>query len=300
MKVIRMFVPLAIALLINILQEAVYEVVLPARFLWLSDLLGLEPPSSTILTSYLTRVVTCSVAVAVMLALVKKGWSQDQTASSASGNLWLIILAVLISAITLLRGIPADGLVSLGTPNGPAEMVSQAVAIWLIYTLIGALEEEAVSREVTMSLLVRYGVYASVVLSSALFGMMHFGNFLRRTLSLEDTVTQMAQAMLFGVFAGALRLRMGSLTWTVLIHGIWNQFNDIGLRLYLAAPGKSMLALVSPSLFVFLQWLPYLLIGVFGVAILLFTKWPDPNSASSAQATPEHGLSDAGACTSEV
>lgn len=162
--------------------------------------------------------------------------------------LWLpalYIIFYLVSAVS--KGLPA----------------SNVVLIILINTLLVGVSEELMFRGILYhGAASRYSLWASVAITAVVFGGIHALNgFL--TGDFAAAVAQALQAMLFGVWLLALRLRQGSIIPAMIIHWLW----DFSLFVSAggAAAGPQAASAVSPLLYLLpvLLELPLFLYGLW-------------------------------------
>ncbi len=153
--------------------------------------------------------------VAALIALVSAlGWWRviglnRPAAWRALPLLWLPGAAMLI--LPLLKGIT---LPSLGT-----------LAFWIVGYALTGFYEETLMRGVVLRVLRPRGVIQAVLLSAALFGLLHVTNVLFRNPMI--VLAQMVGAASEGVGLAALRLRTNTL-WTVIaLHAV----EDLVLKL---------------------------------------------------------------------
>jgi membrane protease YdiL (CAAX protease family) len=89
-----------------------------------------------------------------------------------------------------------------------------------VFSLFIGLDEESFDRGFVFGLLEKYGTWFPVLASSAIFGLEHFGNFLRGEQSFSYTLGQVVGAAGFGFVAAGLMLYSGSIFPSMLMHGI--------------------------------------------------------------------------------
>ena len=263
------------AVLVLVFELAAFTIMNPARFERFVSLLPIRHYDDFLLVYYLGVVVNCLFAVtifAVWRALSKR---KRPRAVSLSGTSWMVAVALLISTLTFIRGVPATLIDSGSISSKIAGAAIQVVGSWSAYYLIAAISEEIYARGMILTILAERGAFVSVLFSSMLFGLVHIANYLTRTMAASAVGTQVVQGMLFGIGAGVLKLRGGPLIWVIIVHALWNLFTDIGNTIFFMDPSQSILSSVSMSTYLLLDWLPYLLFGGFGLAVLFMTKWPD-------------------------
>ncbi|MYM24214.1 CPBP family intramembrane metalloprotease [Duganella sp. FT135W] len=167
-------------------------------------------------------------------------------APSPLKSLWLIWPPLLYSLLMLLvawaGGWPAP----------------KALLIVACNAALVAVSEELMFRAVLLQgLLQRFGIWPAVLLSSALFGVVHTVNGLA-TGDFNGALWQSAAAFLQGIGYAAIRLRMRSVWPMTVVHGLWD-FALVSSMLG-AAPGDDGSVLPYAAL---LAVLPLCLYGVF-------------------------------------
>jgi membrane protease YdiL (CAAX protease family) len=166
---------------------------------------------------YITGIVEqglVSVLLVVMLAKMGLLEAAGFTKPSQWKQLWL---AWPIFVLATLNGgtAPFDGTLAIDFSR-PMLIVLYT----LLYVSVGFVEE-ILFRGVMMTVLVqkwgrtRGGIYKAVILSSALFGLLHLANFAAGRYTLLAALTQTGYALFFGVFFGACMLRNNSI-WPVI------------------------------------------------------------------------------------
>ncbi len=91
------------------------------------------------------------------------------------------------------------------------------------YALTGFMEE-GFMRGIVMRVLRPLGVTRAIVISAALFGLMHIGNLLYRSPGI--VLAQMVGAFVHGIGLGAIRLRTNTIWFVVALHGL----HDLALQ----------------------------------------------------------------------
>jgi hypothetical protein len=158
-------------------------------------------------------VVALVVAPAFLFAVVAylKWWKpvglQAPRPARSLLLLWLPVLYI-TAFLTLgaVRGLPS----------------SNVIVIVLINALLVGISEELMFRGFLWhGASSRYSFWASVALTAAVFGGIHALNGII-TGDFGGAVVQAIQAMLFGVWMLALRLRQSSIIPAMIIHGLWD------------------------------------------------------------------------------
>ncbi len=131
------------------------------------------------------------------------------------------------------------------------------IVIYIFYVLIVGFVEEAIARGLFMRILQPYGMWRSILLSSFLFGLMHFGNLLIGA-NLGKTIVQVCYATLIGIaFAGTWTA--GKTIWPlILIHALIDFFP----KLDVPTSGESSISLSSALILIGVP-IPFALYGLW-------------------------------------
>ena len=127
--------------------------------------------------------------------------------------IYIIYIASAFLAINLAEGYE---FISLGN----------IVAIALLYIFVGVFEEFLL-RGLSLNILIdkygnnKKGIWTSVVLSSLLFGLIHFINLFTGA-SFEGVLIQVIAASFIGFYFSALYLRSGSVWTSAILHGLYD------------------------------------------------------------------------------
>lgn len=136
---------------------------------------------------------------------------------------WPIFLFILLNASDMLTGeIKID--------------VTRPVVIlaFVIVYLSTGLFEEILCRGLVFSLIIskwgrkRSGCYMAMILSSILFGMLHFIHYFLGNASLIATISQVIYATFIGVFFAASVIRNQSIYPAIILHGIVDIAGSLG------------------------------------------------------------------------
>jgi len=108
----------------------------------------------------------------------------------------------------------------------PLLPVGEIIIIVLLYLCVGIYEDFLV-RGLTLNILLdkygktKKGIWFSILLSSIIFGVIHFSN-LSSGASLFGVTIQVVGAIAIGVYLAAIYMRTGSVWVCALIHGLWD------------------------------------------------------------------------------
>lgn len=161
-------------------------------------------------------------------------------------SLWLVWPPLLYALLMLLLAWAG------GWPPGPVLLIVACNAALV------AVSEELMFRAVLLqSLLARHAVWPAVLLSSALFGVVHMLNGLA-TGDFSSALWQALAAFLQGIGYAAIRLRTRSVWPMVVVHGLWD-FALVTSMLSAASSGEGSVLPFAALLAV----LPLCLYGVF-------------------------------------
>ena len=205
-----------------------------------------------------TYVFCIWILIAFGLQLAQTGGRAAQIAVLARrAPVWGVIAAALfvVGAITYFKWWPDMGItrprdVGLLWPPALGLLAFLGAALWAgfpswpivgivaLNTLCVGVSEELMFRGIALREATRkFGIRRGVVVAGLLFGSMHVLNALT-THQLGIAIGQAVIASLFGVWAGALRMRTGSVLPLIAIHWLWD-----GL-LILAGPSAGIVGLV--------------------------------------------------------
>ena len=200
-----------------------------------------DAPTTTLWRPSLLVFVTW-LAIELGLQLLQTGGKPAQMADLVRGGpVWGVIAAALfvVAAIAFLGWWPAVGAVRphnagllwppalvllaylgialrVGLPSWPI------VGIVALNTLFVGVSEELMFRGIALNAAIRrFGVRQGVLVAAVLFGSLHVLNAIT-THQLGVAVGQALVASLFGIWAGALRVRTGSVLPLIAIHWLWD------------------------------------------------------------------------------
>lgn len=110
--------------------------------------------------------------------------------------------------------------------EAPLIDINDALCLILLYLFVGVFEEFLI-RGLSLNILLekfgnnKKGIWLSVVISSVLFGLIHFVN-LTTGASFQGVLIQVIAASFLGIYLSALYLRSGSVWTTAILHGIYD------------------------------------------------------------------------------
>ena len=154
------------------------------------------------------------IAMPLSLVFYRLGKASPPTKRSLSFPAWLALLCITF-AITYIGnfiGIAVNAIISLitGEPvENQLDVLTQQTPLWANLVFVGILApilEEIFYRKLVIDRLRRYGDLVAILVSGALFGLLH-GNF-----------SQFFYAFLGGVLFGYVYLYTGKLRYTIALH----------------------------------------------------------------------------------
>jgi membrane protease YdiL (CAAX protease family) len=234
--------------------------------IWLVITLGgeiLQAGGTTDLGDVATSSIIYSVIAAVVFLLIvvayKKWWSEVGLKGPDKPRtlrlLWLPVLLILILAIA-------------GFTSGVA---SDVILIVLINTMFVGISEELMMRGVLLhGFSFGRSAVSAVLIVAVLFGAMHALNgFL--TGEFAPALFQALMATGFGVWIGALRIRLNTVIPLMILHWFW----DFGVFASGAGQPSPLVALL-PMLFAVIMFL-------YGIYLLRGYKAPEPVAETAAE-----------------
>ena len=210
------------------------------------------------------------LALSVVLVIFVLGWQQTGRVVSkpASTGLWYAVLPVFLTLCILGVGI------AFGLQNEldfGALLQSGMVQSLLLFVLFVGIFEEVLLRGIVLhGLERRMNVFWALLISSFLFGSMHYVNWIGGQ-DLSATHAQVIHAGLAGILYGAITLRCRSVWPAIFMHALWDftVFMNavlVGDVLKKADDGASSNSIAS---FLFSNFEP--IIGVF--VFLAYLRW---------------------------
>ncbi len=166
--------------------------------------LGL-PQQALILT---TLVVSTIIPLGIIWQL---GWWEDTGFVGTTQNVYDLTVPVLMMPFAVML---------FGTvKNEPAVVIFFLVALFL--TGVG---EEALSRGLFVRVFLPHGKWKAIIYPALLFGVSHISQFFGSGMGIKDNLTVIANALVFAVLYGAVRLRINNIWPLIIIHMTWDVF----------------------------------------------------------------------------
>jgi len=104
---------------------------------------------------------------------------------------------------------------------------ARIVPYYLLIMFLVGLGEEAMSRGLFIRTFLPHGKWQAVLIPSLLFGVSHITQFLGNDMALQDNLAQMANALIFGILYGAVRLRINNIWPLIILHALNDFFFGI-------------------------------------------------------------------------
>ena len=201
----------------------------------------------------LGQIAIALVAGAIALRI---GWRAFEPAGGRVRQAWLLGLPILFAALPLAAGLRIESWSSL--------------AFLVAMELVVGFSEELIFRGFILRALLPGGMTRAVLVSSALFGLVHLGNIVYGA-SVAVTLFQVVGVCAFGIGMAAIVLRCGALWPAMLVHALSNA----ALRFSNLTPQPLPVPLTSAVVMTLLL--------IYGAALL----WRRPRVPSVSLATAE-------------
>ncbi|HSF83076.1 MAG TPA: CPBP family intramembrane glutamic endopeptidase [Anaerolineales bacterium] len=158
------------------------------------------------------RVVAQAATTIVPLILVwRLGWWEDTGLGSTTQNMYALVIPLVLTFFPLVL-------------YGTTTMESQRVNIFLLAVLFTGISEEVVYRGLFIRAFLPRGRWQAVLIPAVIFGFAHIVNSLAGGMSLGDNLVQIANAFIYGVMLGAVRLRINNIWPLIVIHTLIDLF----------------------------------------------------------------------------
>lgn len=206
--------------------------------------------------SYVRALGQIALALAAAALAVRIGWRAVEPEGGHVRDARLLVLPILFAALPLATGVRIES--------------------WPTFVFLTAMElvvgfsEELVFRGFILRALLPGGATRAVLVSSALFGLVHLGNIIYGA-SVVVTLLQVVGVFAFGVGMAAIVLRGGAFWPVILIHALSNA----ALRFSYITPQRLPTPLISAIVMT--------LMLIYGAVLL----WRAPRPASARAATLE-------------
>lgn len=174
-----------------------------------------------------------ALALAAVALVGRLGWRIVEPQAGRVNSARLLIPAVLIAALPLAAGLRI-------------EQVGMALFLVVMELIVG-LSEELVFRGMLLRTLLPRGTTRAVLVSSALFGLVHLANIVYGA-SVAVTLAQVVGAFVFGIGMAAIVLCGGALWPAILIHALANLALRFSWFVPQPVPAPLMSAVISTLL----------------------------------------------------
>lgn len=110
--------------------------------------------------------------------------------------------------------------------EAPLIPIDDSLCLILLYLFVGVFEEFLI-RGLSLNILIdkfgnnKKGIWLSVIISSVLFGIIHFAN-LTTGASFQGVLIQVIAASFLGIYLSSIYLRSGSVWTTAILHGVYD------------------------------------------------------------------------------
>ncbi len=222
---------------------AIYFVVLSAPLVFSSGAFGGDESKSpnSINLSHLPFELFLATSVVAVVSLV--GWSKNARFTCAPdwSGIWAPIILTLYIGSILTPGL----MVASGSGVDMGDVLASIPwgTFILFMLLIGVFEEGLFRGALLHGFEVRIGPVGALLVSSVLFGSMHFVNWITGQ-TLGPTIDQVLHAGTLGFLFGAIALRMNSIWFGVATHALFDSVVDFNGQILAAA---AAIASADPS-----------------------------------------------------
>lgn len=205
--------------------------------------------------------IIATVLLAITTSLL--GWWRPAIhEAQRSHHKWPIFVPILVAGAAVMNLAGTDWSAYSGAFFGAS----------LALLLVGFTEEIVHRGLLLTALRSRFSEVWVWLFTSALFAVMHFVNVLLGA-PVAGTVSQVGAAFLMGTALYILRRVTGSLIWAMVLHGLWD------FSVFATGVG-------TPSDITYVANVVYLLIGIFGLAVVAFVIRGAHERIPSIGATP--------------
>jgi membrane protease YdiL (CAAX protease family) len=158
------------------------------------------------------RVIAAGVTTIVPLVFIWRiGWWEDSGFVNTTQNVYALIIPLIFTFFALVL-------------FGTVEMAPQQINILLVAVLLTGISEEAIFRGLFVRAFLPLGKWQAVLIPAVLFGAAHFIQSLGGLMTLQDNLVQIAEALIFGILYGAVRLRINNIWPLIILHALGDLF----------------------------------------------------------------------------
>lgn len=184
-------------------------------------------------TSVISQAIL-AILVLIVLLIFKNGYIFNEKKESLKTGLFYGLFFLVTSAIFIL-------IYSSGFKN-----VFAVLNLFLLSLLVGISEEFLCRGFLLNEFLERYGntkkgIWFSIIVSSIIFGLMHFSNIFTNNQPVFMTITQVINAIAIGLLFALIYYKTKNIWTVVILHGLW----DFSLLLSTLVPSTSATEMFS-------------------------------------------------------
>jgi membrane protease YdiL (CAAX protease family) len=158
------------------------------------------------------RIAATAVTTIVPLYFIWKiGWWEDSGFVGTTQNALTLTIPVIFMFFALVL-------------YGSVDIEAGRVNFLLVAVLLTGLSEEAIFRGLFMRAFLPRGKWQAILIPAVLFGAAHFVQSLGGLMTLQDNLMQIAEAVIFGILYGAVRLRINNIWPLIILHAYGDLF----------------------------------------------------------------------------
>ncbi len=193
-------------------------------------------------TSSIIYSVIAAIVFLLIVVAYKKWWQEVGLSSAFNSSNWRLLLLPVIVILIML---------TMAFTSGVATNVLLVV---LVNSLFVGISEELMIRGVLFhGISFSQSIVRTVIITAVLFGAMHALNgFL--TGEFGPAIFQAVMAAGFGVWVGALRVRLNSVIPVMILHGLWD-FSLFSMSSGGVGIGQLLVFVFAAILFIYGLWL---------------------------------------------
>lgn len=139
------------------------------------------------------------------------GWWEDAGFVSTMQNMYALTVPLILMFFPLIF-------------FGTIEMEPRRVNLFLVAVLLTGISEEAVYRGLFVRAFLPHGKWQTLLIPAILFGAAHSVQSLGGGMALQENLIQIINAFIYGVFYGAVRLRINNIWPLIILHMLWDLF----------------------------------------------------------------------------
>jgi membrane protease YdiL (CAAX protease family) len=139
------------------------------------------------------------------------GWWEDAGFVTTTENAMALTVPLVVMVLPLIF-------------FGTVAVEARIAVFFLLAFFLTGLAEEALSRGLLFRAFLPRGKWQAVLIPSVLFGLGHITQFLSGEMALRDNLVQIANALIFGILYGAVRLRVNNIWPLIVLHALGDIF----------------------------------------------------------------------------